>query len=108
MYMEANIRGADAMADALLVIDNHPLYGSSDPKLAKVISDNIKWLLERRHRTIFGQNIVITHNVTADKAIISALVAARERANLPSEPSLLIEGQVKELDEDDDLSFMMA
>ena len=80
LYVEADQRGTDAMADALLTIDDHGIYGQSDPKMAKVISDNIKWLLSKRKSTTYGDKLVVEHNLTADKAITEALLAGRERA----------------------------
>lgn len=77
---EAETRGYDALADALLRIDNHALYGQSDPKMAKVISDNIKFLLSKRRPKEYGERITITHNITADKAITDALTAGKHRA----------------------------
>lgn len=80
MLEEAEQRGADAMADALLQIGSHKIYGETDPKMAKVISDNIKWLLDKRHRKKYGEKVEIQHNITADRAIVDALIAGRNRA----------------------------
>lgn len=77
---EAETRGYDAMADALLRIDHHAIYGHSDPKMAKVMSDNIKWLLSKRKQREYGDRLEVTHNVTVDKAITDALSAGRRRA----------------------------
>lgn len=82
---EAETRGYDAMADALLRIDNDTIYGQSDPKMAKVISDNIKWLLARRRQKEYGDRVTVQHNITADKAITEALIAGRNRAALASQ-----------------------
>lgn len=82
MYDEAFQRGTDAMADALLNPDNHSLYGHSDAKMAKVQSDNIKWLLSKRRPKDFGDRIEVNHTITADKAITQALLAARNRVPL--------------------------
>lgn len=73
------MRGTDAMADALLNPDNHKLYGHSDPKMARVQSDNIRWWLSKRRPKEFGDRIEINHHLTADKAIVQALTAARNR-----------------------------
>lgn len=80
MLDEAEQRGADAMADALVQIGSHTVYGETNPQMAKVISDNIKWLLDKRHRKKYGDKIEIQHNITADKAIVDALIAGRNRA----------------------------
>lgn len=77
---DAEQRGYDALADALLVIDRHAVYGHSDPKMAKIISDNIKWLLSKRDNKRFGDRVAIDVNVTADKAITDALERAKARA----------------------------
>jgi hypothetical protein len=83
MYAEALQRGYDALADALLSPDNHHLYGQSDAKMAKVVSDNIKWFLERKDSKRYGQRVEINHHLSADKAITQALLAARNRVALP-------------------------
>lgn len=80
LYEEADQRGSDAMADALLEIDRHHHYGHSDPKMAKVVSDNIKWLLSKRKAKDYGDRIEVNHTLTADKAITQALIAGRQRA----------------------------
>jgi hypothetical protein len=79
---EAEQRGRDAMADALVQIDNHSIYGQSNPQMAKVVSDNIKWLLSKRDAKRFGEKLEVTHNITADRAITDALNAGRRRAAL--------------------------
>lgn len=79
LYDEAMQRGYDAMAEALLSPDNHAIYGHSDPKMAKVQSDNIKFFLERRDAKRYGQRVEVNHTLTADKAITQALAAARMR-----------------------------
>lgn len=89
LYDEAMQRGYDAMAEALLSPDNHRLYGHSDPKMAKVQSDNIKFFLERRYAKRYGQKVEVSHTLTADKAITQALAAARQRV-LPA-PSDVID-----------------
>lgn len=83
LYTEAMQRGYDAMAEALLEPDNHAIYGHSDPKMAKVQSDNIKFFLERRDAKRYGQRVEVNHHLTADKAITQALLAARQRALPP-------------------------
>lgn len=80
LYDTAFQRGTDAMADALVLIDRDERYGHSDPKMAKVVSDNIKWLLAKRRPKDFGDKIKVEHTITADKAITEALFAGRQRA----------------------------
>lgn len=103
LYEEADIRGADAMADALVEIDNHPIYGYSDPKMAKVVSDNIKWLLSKRKAKEYGDRIEVKHTITADKAITQALMAGRQRV-LESQAQDIIDVDFEE--EEEDLSFL--
>lgn len=79
MYTEADQRGGDAMADALINIDNHLKHGQSDPKMAKVISDNIKWVLGKRKPKEYGDRVQVDHSISVDVAITTALDAARRR-----------------------------
>jgi len=80
LLAEAEARGYDSMADMLLKIDRMGPYAQSDSKMAKVISDNIKWLLSKRKQKTYGDKVEVTHNLTADKAITDALNAGRQRA----------------------------
>jgi hypothetical protein len=80
MLSVAERRGIDAMADALVTIDNHKVHGQSDPKMAKVISDNIKWVIAHRDKKRFGDHKTIDINVAADKEIVNALNAGKRRA----------------------------
>lgn len=104
LYEEAFMRGTDAMADALLDPDNHSLYGHSDSRMAKVQSDNIKWYLAKRRPKDFGDKIEVTHSITADKAIIQALSAAKQRILTSS--SNVIEAEL--VDEDEALMIEMG
>lgn len=79
LFVDAEQRSYDAMADALINIDNHKIHGQSDAKMAKVISDNIKWVLAKRRPKDFGERIEIKHEHTVDIAITSRLNAARQR-----------------------------
>lgn len=80
MYIDAERRGYDALADALLEPMTHKVYGESNPQAAKVVSDNIKWLLGKRDQKRFGEKIEIKHEITLDRAITEAMDAARKRA----------------------------
>ena len=80
---DAERRGYDAMADSLLEIDNHKVYGQSDPKMAKIISDNIKFFLSKKRPKEYGDRVQVDVNITADKAITDALMAGKKRAALP-------------------------
>lgn len=73
-------RGYDAMAEMLPMIDRLGPFSQSDPKMAKIISDNIKWLLSKRRTKKYGDKLEVTHNITADKAITDALTAGKNRA----------------------------
>ena len=78
-YHEARTVGHDVLADALLNIRNHPIYGSKDPREQKNISDNIKWLLARRERARYGDKDQAAPDLNADKAIAEAFIKAKER-----------------------------
>lgn len=105
LLAEAERRSYDALADALINIDNHHLHGRSDPKMAKVISDNIKWLLSKRSTKTYGDKIEVTHNLTADRAITDAIMQGRSRVAqaLLAPPAEAIDAEfavVEESDED--------
>lgn len=88
MRKEAEDRLYDQMAEALPHIYDHPIYGTADPKMAGVVSSNIKWLLERRRRSDFGPQSTIEHKLTADKEVLDALYQARARAQGLEQPRL--------------------
>lgn len=81
MLLDAISESEDMMADMLINIDQfHP-----DAKMAKVISENIKWLLARRRGAEYGDRMVVeTKSTTQDQAIISALHKAIERIPVPA------------------------
>lgn len=103
MRVEAERRGHDALADALINIDNNKHHGHSDPKMAKVVSDNIKWLLSKKDPRRFADRIEVKHEVTMDRAIIEALEKGRNR--VAAIPTSLIDGDVIDVtpSSDDDL-----
>lgn len=70
----------DAMADALLDPVGNAIYGQSDAKMAKVMSDNIKFVIGKRDPKRFGERIEVRHEITMDKEIINAIHAGRNRA----------------------------
>lgn len=80
MYLEALERGEQALADAILQPDNHELYGHTNPAMAKVMSDNIKWLLSKRNPKVYGDKIEVKHEITLDRAITDAMDRAKQRA----------------------------
>ena len=107
MYVEADQRGSDAMADALINIDNHRVHGQSDPKMAKVISDNIKWVLSKRKPKEFGDRVQVDHSVTVDVAITTALDAARKRVPALGNSEVL-DAEFVEIDEDEELRALLS
>lgn len=80
LFNEAEQRGYDRMADALLTIDTDPVYGTTDPKKMKILSDNIKWYLSRKRPAQYGERVIVENNITADRAIIDALERGKQRA----------------------------
>lgn len=78
---EAATRGYDTLADILLEIDSNRIYGSSDAKMAAVISKNIQWYLSRRRPKEYGNTVTVDVNISADKVIVDALSRAKVRAN---------------------------
>lgn len=81
LFNDAETRGYDGMADSLVEIDTHcAIAGVSDPKVMKVLSDNIRWYLSRKRPQQYGERIVVENKITADKAIIDALSRGAERA----------------------------
>lgn len=81
LFMEAEVRGRDAMADALLSPDNHSLYGHTNPQMAKIQSDNIKWYLSKKDPKSYGERIEIKHEITLDRAITDAMDRAKARVH---------------------------
>ena len=79
MMLEAIQEGQDTLADILLEIDRDPHYGQSDPAMAKIISENIKWLLARRRPQEYGDRQTVDVNLKADAVILAALNAAKLR-----------------------------
>jgi hypothetical protein len=77
---EATQRGYDTLADILLEIDSNPIYGSTDAKMAGVISKNIQWYLSRRKPKEYGDRVTVDVQLNADKTIIEALSRAKVRA----------------------------
>jgi len=79
MYQEAEQRAFDALADALVNIDNHRIHGQSDPKMAGIISKNIQWYLSKKDPKRFGERVTVEHDVKVDVVITSALNRAKAR-----------------------------
>lgn len=78
MYADAEQRGYDVMADALLNIFGDGQYGETEPKRAKIMSDNIKWYLARKRPALYGDRSIVEHQITADKTIVEALSRGKE------------------------------
>lgn len=80
-FEDAEQRGYDVMADSLIEIDRTcAIAGVTDPKVMKILSDNIRWFLARKRPQQYGERVTVTHNITADKAIVDALQRGKERA----------------------------
>lgn len=75
---EAEQRGYHSLADALVNI-NTSKHGTSDPKMAAILSKNIQWLLSRRLPKQYGERVTVEHTITADRAITEALTRGKER-----------------------------
>jgi hypothetical protein len=79
LFTDAEQRGYDVMADALLnIFDPGHKYGETEPKRAKIISDNIKWYLARKRPQLYGDKSIVEHQITADKTIVEALSRGKE------------------------------
>ncbi len=65
--------GIDAMVDELIVIPDE----YTNPIVAKLKSDNIKWLASKRKPTVYGDRLDL--NVTSSVDIKAALSEARDR-----------------------------
>lgn len=90
LFEEALLECRDQMVEALVSMNDPAtgqLYSESDSKMANVISANIKWVLEKMWPEKFMTKLTVTHNSTADQAIISALNAAIERIPVPTLPA---------------------
>lgn len=117
---EAEQRGFDAMADALLEPDRHLIYGRTDSKMAKIVGDNIKWLLSKRAQKVYGDKLEVKHEITLDRAVTDALARAKDRALLGNvaatalpPPDNVIDAeyevvQAVEDDDDADLAYMLS
>jgi len=79
-YDSAQRQACDALVDALLDINDHPIYGKGDAQDKKLMSDNIKWVLARKDRARFGTQTQHDAQANAQKAehITSALQRAKK------------------------------
>jgi hypothetical protein len=79
-YVEAEQMGLDTLADVLLRITTDDTYGETDAKMAKVVSENIKWYLSRKRPTQYGDKLLVEHKITLDRIITDAIDAGKRRA----------------------------
>ena len=108
LRQEAETRGHDALADALINIDNHRVHGQSDPKMAKVISENIKWYLGKKDNKRFGDKVEVQHSLTLDRTIVDVLAAARYRVAALAPPTDVVDAEfVTVVEDDDELAAML-
>lgn len=82
MRFEAARCFRESYHDLLLNIDDDPVEGRTDAKMAAVISANIKHVLAVDDPEKFGNRLKVEHNITASEAIVAALEAGRRRAGL--------------------------
>lgn len=91
MFFEAMEECRDHLAESLLEIDSDdPMrpHGSTDPKVMKVLSDNIKWLLEKYWPEKFAARLKV-EDTRADVLIVEALAEAIKRIPQPAAPVAL-------------------
>ena len=72
-FVCARDAGAEVLADSLLGLTDT----EADVNRARLKSDNIKWILSRRHAAKFGDRIDVNVNATVD--LTSAISEARNR-----------------------------
>lgn len=89
LFEAAEDQSYDVMADSLVNISDNTLFGTTDPRLAAVVSKNVQWLLAHRRKKKYGEVVTVEHDIKADKEIIDALQRGRERAE-----GRLIEGEI--------------
>lgn len=79
MFEDAEQRSYDTMADLLVNPFDNIIFGDTDVKKIKIICDNIKWYLSRKRPTQYGDKSIVEHQITADRAIIDAMQAGKQR-----------------------------
>lgn len=94
----AETRGQDTLADVLLEINSHAYYGTTDPKMAAILSKNIQWYLSRKRPKDYGDRVTVQHEITADKIIVDALTRGKDRAIAGA----VLEGVVYTRDDEDE------
>jgi hypothetical protein len=87
-FVLAQETGAEAQADALYNIHQRV----RDPLMARVVSDNRKWLLSKRQAATYGDKLQVETQHNADlAAILKEAIARIPRPN--SDQSPMIEGE---------------
>lgn len=80
MYTNAEQRGIDTLADVLLDIEGHAIYGTTDKDKQKIRSDNIKWYISRKRPKQYGDRVVVENTITMDRVVLDALERGKQRA----------------------------
>lgn len=91
MFEEALLECRDQMLEILVEIDTkdpRTPYGSTDPKMAAVISKNIMWVLEKMWPEKFVQRLRVETG-RSDEVIIAALQTAQMGMALSRQPVAL-------------------
>lgn len=83
LVRQAQAYRADMLVDKLENIEDY----EDNPIMAKVISDNIKWLASKRRREIYGEKLDVQHHVIVD--LRGAIEEARRRTITFIEPKPL-------------------
>jgi len=78
-FEDAEQRSYDTMADLLLNPFDNRVFGDTDVKKIRIISENIKWYLSRKRPTQYGDKSIVEHQITADRAIIDAMQQGKQR-----------------------------
>lgn len=109
MFEEACVLGDDALFDALLDPEVNPLINTTDAKKLKVYSDNIKWVLARRNRERFGDQVNVKQDVTHTFVITDQLEKARARSQLALPPvDDFVDAEYTMLTNDEDISDLLG
>lgn len=91
MFEEALLECRDQMLEILVEIDTkdpRTPYGSTDPKMAAVISKNIMWVLEKMWPEKFVQRLRVETG-RSDEVIVEALRTAQMGMALSQQPKVL-------------------
>lgn len=94
LFKEAVEAGNDEMADMLVNINEI----EADPRFARIVSDNMKWLLERRKPDKYGQRVQVSMDNNATKALLAALDLAIGRVPSATMPQISDRAHVVDVD----------